>query len=100
MAKTREQIVEDLIDHAKMKKLREEYSAEDEYDCMVCGVVSEKEMTQDDELCDSCLKTHGRCGVCQDIELLTDLHYDSTGMMNLCGRCEKHDETFGIDAQD
>jgi hypothetical protein len=74
-----------------------EYSAEDEYDCMVCGVVSEKEMTQDDELCDSCLKTHGRCGVCQDIELLTDLHYDSTGMMNLCGRCEKHDESFSAD---
>ena len=33
--------------------------AEDEdYDCMVCGVVSESDMTQDDQLCDPCLKTH------------------------------------------
>jgi len=72
------------------------YSAEGGYDCMVCGSVSESDMTQDDQICDPCLKTHGQCGVCQDIELLTDLHLDSTGMMELCARCEKHD-TFGAD---
>jgi len=86
------------------KKAEEEYkgeslSAEDDYDCMVCGVVSEKEMTQDDELCDSCLKTHGQCGVCGDIELLTDLHTSIHSGMNLCGRCENYDaEGLGKDS--
>ena len=72
-------------------------SEEDYFDCIACEKeLSESRFTKDEdgEMCDLCFKTNDVCSVCQNIELRTDLHYDSTGMMKLCERCEKYDERY------
>lgn len=79
-------------DHLYVGAINNNHAHEDDLECIVCEKeLSESNFTKDDEMCDPCYLSHGICSVCQDVELRTDLHLDSTGMMKLCARCEKYD---------